>query len=201
MAKLEENDSLAHNIGFHILERFPLGLVKSYKDIAREIGLEPRKDIEEAIFQAGMGPFNITIYKGQDLLPGYKNFMNYLKEQEIRLGIISKGKREYQLEKVNHFILWRWFNLEDIHILEHKTPKNLLEIIKDPNTTLFGTDSLDDVAVALEAGIKVLHIPLPKVYTTYFGNTKEIPLSKKYNRFNSLEFLTSKPELITTLLE
>ncbi|MEK6835868.1 MAG: HAD hydrolase-like protein [Nanoarchaeota archaeon] len=177
---LDSTDLIEHEHGYHIIERFPQSLVKTYQEVARLIGIEPRKEIEEKIFEIGMGPFNIEVYYDQDLMPGYIKLMDYLKGNGVKLGVISKGQREYQFKKINYFNLWRWFaKKENIYILPQKTPYELANIIKNPESTIFGTDSLDDVAVALEAGIKVLHVPLPKIYTTSFNN-QLIPLNENY---------------------
>lgn len=198
MEKLESIDTSEHEMGYHILERFPISLVKTYQEVAKSIGIKPRKDVEEEIFEIGMGPFNINIYKGQDLMPGYQRLMDYLKEHNIKLGIITKGQKEYQTKKINHFDLLRWFDLDNIHILENKTQDNLASLVEDPESTMFGTDSLYDVDAALKAGIKVLHIPLPRIYTTSFNNKPISTLSKNYNRFDSI---ADHFDLITTLFE
>ena len=194
--ELGHHDNQSHKIGYHILERFPESLVNAYRRVAELIGVEPRKGIEKDIYEIGMAPFNIKIYKGQDLMPGYQRLMDYLKEHNVKLGVITKGQKKYQLEKVDYFNLWRWFERENIHVFEQKNKHDLAQLIQNTESTMFGTDSSDDVNAALEVGIKVLHVPLSYIYTTTFNNPP-LQTSKNYNKVDSL----TQFDIITTILE
>ncbi|WLR49787.1 HAD family hydrolase [Bacillus tianshenii] len=104
----------------------------------------------------------VTLYPGVDLL------LSELRENEIKLGIISNGKKETQREKISRLGLQRWFSESDIFISDEvaaaKPEPSIFqyaerELKAQQDRKLYVGDSWDlDVLGALNAGWEALYV-------------------------------------------
>ena len=184
---------LHYKDGYGNKDRFSNALVETYNKICGAVGKEPNEATRKMLFDRGQEPFDINGYEYEDFMDGAKEALDFLVEKNCKLKIYTKGLEEYQREKIHHFRLDKWFKDEDIIIVNKKEPKHLKQNSHNLETSCFITDSLEDVKVGIKAGIKVVHIPLKKIYHTKFSNEVRIKTLKKYNELyhkfdNLLEF-------------
>lgn len=178
---------LAVKIGYKRLKksgysmgRFPGTLVETYKTICSQKNIKIDQKVTDKIWKIGMKAFDPKIYKKKGLVEGAEEVLNFLKEQEDELALLTKGDAYVQRLKIDTLELAQWFNY--IHIVPFKNKVAFKIVVSKFKKTksIYSVGNLfkSDIMPALEAGLSGIYIP----YDTWESKEGPEEISKDADR-------------------
>ena len=143
------------------MERFPGTLVEVYKTICRKAGGEPKKSVEEELYQIGMQAFDPAKYRSK-IHPGAISTINFILEQRDVPMLLSKGDEIVQSNKFSALDAGKLFVRSTI--VDTKNPDTFRKMLEGGFETYtaysVGNDYEKDIIPALEVGFKGVFIPV-----------------------------------------
>ncbi len=134
-------------------------ITKAFSDFGKNITLKEAKDFQKE-YEANQEKITIS--------DGIREVLNFAKENNIKMGIITNGPTKHQSNKVNNLGLNKWISNKDIFISESEgVAKPDMQIFKlvenkmnlDPENTYYIGDSINnDIVGAKSAGWKMIWI-------------------------------------------
>jgi len=158
----EEIDKAAVEEMKFAMERFPLSFVAAYRKICIPLQITPTPKQLNDVYSMGMLAYSSERWKKNGLFSGVAETLDFLTAQEDELVLLTKGDPRVQEKKIEATNVKKWFK-DNIFIVPLKNKEVLLEYAK--NTPLeqvyhVGNSVKSDVKPALEAGMKIIYIPL-----------------------------------------
>ena len=157
-------------------DRFPDSFVRTYEWLCKNGFGEYNEAAALQCREIGMRAFDQTNYRKLGFVPGGENLLNFLKNRDHPLVLVSKGDDWVQQKKINALNLGRWFN--DIHIVPEKTCEVYQEVLDKLNhankskaagrwdgdlhpsqVVMVGNSFSSDIGPALGVGMNGVFIP------------------------------------------
>lgn len=155
----ETNPETGKAYGFS-MERYPLSLVRSYKELCKEGFGKFDEYIAQEIYKIGLSTFNPKQYRDSGKVLGAELVLNFLLAQKDTIILMTKGDPRVQERKIKALELTSWF--KEIHIVADKTKECFFGFKKRfPTQPVWkvGNSFKSDMKPALEAGLKGIFIP------------------------------------------
>ncbi len=152
---------LVKELGFYSV-RFPTSFVMAYEEFCRPLGIIPSKEDLDEMYELGMLAFSKERYVKNGLFEGVPETLDYLLAKGHELILLTKGDPIVQHMKFEALGLGRWFG-DNKYVVPTKNPDIIRKLIGDrpPNKVWhIGNSVRSDVNPALEAGIKMIYVPL-----------------------------------------
>lgn len=147
------NESQKFGNGFSI-QRFPLSFVYTYEKFAMLHGKEISQEKKDEAYSIGNRVFKLE----QSNIPGSIELLEFLKENNDNLVLLTRGERKQQNDKIDANSLRSYFS--KINVVDKKTPELISSIAKGCRCTYIVGDSVkSDIIPALQAGIGAIYIP------------------------------------------
>ena len=140
------------------MERFPTSLRDAFIQISENRQYTYTDDELQKVYDIGMKAFDIK----QGLIKTAAEVLDFLTVQKDELILYTKGDKIVQNKKIKINKIHRWFQPENIHIVDEKRSDYLETIVRERDkdkTFKVGNSIRSDVNPALEIGIKVIYIP------------------------------------------
>lgn len=141
------------------MDRFPGSLAEVYKYICKEAKVSPKVNVEEKLFEIGLGAFDEERY-AKNIKPGAREVLDFIKNDDAISVLLSKGDRGVQSKKV---IVLQDADMvfTEVIVVENKSSKDFADIRKGRGNRIcysVGNSYESDIVPALEAGYKGVFI-------------------------------------------
>lgn len=138
-------------------ERFPTSCVQAYEQLCVLHGLVPDPAVAGRIRQAARTVFD----RDPELVPGAREVLDTLRNQRVRLALLTKGDLSVQRQRVERSGLQPCFDL--VRIVSTKSPDDIRAVVADLDVALedawmVGNSIRSDIFPALEAGLRAIWI-------------------------------------------
>jgi putative hydrolase of the HAD superfamily len=156
----------ARNIALHgfAKERFPLSLSELYLTLCNRQQLT-FDYFERHRFEAmGWGVYDVAHPK----VDGAEEILQYLRSNNYQLGLLTKGDKEVQRNKIRKSGLAHYFDV--VEIVSDKKTDTYVNFVKDygliaGDCYMIGDSIKSDVNPALKAGLSAVYIPSPDAWS------------------------------------
>jgi len=143
-------------------DRFPETLIQTYKIICTQAKAPISQRAIEKIYKIGMKAFNVEHYKKKGLVEGAKELLDFLKEKQDKLILLTQGDERVQRPKIDALNLMRWFS--DVYIIPFKTQgafKKIKSRFYNKYSKIYsiGNNFKSDVELALKIGLLGIYVP------------------------------------------
>ncbi|MBR9691911.1 hypothetical protein GOV06_03930 [Candidatus Woesearchaeota archaeon] len=138
--------------------RFPTSFSETFKQIAESRNYPYTEQELNEVYMLANAAFDIN----PGLEKGAEEVLDFLAAKGDELLLYTKGDKKIQQKKIDLNQLQKWFQPENIHIVDDKNSTDLEKIVGDRDkdrTYKVGNSIRSDINPALEAGIKVIYIP------------------------------------------
>jgi len=174
----EINPKTGKEFGY-LRDRFPNSLVETYKALCFKADILFNRSIADRIWQIGMKAFDPSLYKKKGLIKGAKEVLNFLKEQDNELVLLTLGDRQVQQLKIDVLDLGQWFRHICI-VLLNKDKEDVFRTTKRAfpkarSIYSVGNSMESDIKPALKIGLSAIHIP----HNTWESNEEPESATKK----------------------
>lgn len=142
------------------MRRFPGSLVETYREICSRSEVPFNQEIANRIYVIGMKAFDPKNYIQKGLVDNAETVLNFLKQQNDELILLTRGDKRVQRIKIEALKLRQWFS--QFHIVSSKTRDVFLSIIKDfkgDSVYSVGNSFDSDIKPALKLGLSGIFIP------------------------------------------
>ena len=169
-------------------KRFPTSMAETYRAFCKRHRHKNENDIEEKLTTIGNG-----VFLRKPILLGHADFVLKKLQSHYKLILATKGDLDVQEAKIYHSGLG--FLFERIYILEHKTEKELQQIVDENNLNIrrswkIGNSLKSDINPALNIGLKAIWIPYHYTWAYEEAEPQESPnLHKVSSLEETLKFL------------
>lgn len=143
-------------LGFSV-DRFPSSCVEAYEDLCRRTGVNNDPSISMRVREAARSVFELE----PPLLPGALEALISLRNQGIRLALLTKGPPDVQFRRIESSGLKSYFDL--IRVVTEKTPDVIREVLASlevsvDSSWMVGNSVRSDILPAIEVGMRAIWV-------------------------------------------
>ena len=173
-------------------ERFPTSCVEAYDALCAAKSVTPTTDVRQRIADAARTVFSTDPL----LLPHAREILEQLREQGIRLALLTKGDAVLQRRRIDHSGLARMFDI--IRVVDEKSPETFQEVVNSlsaqpERSWSIGNSIKSDVLPAIEAHLRAVWID---AHVWEHETLSNLPKNQSVLVANSI---AQVPELITAI--
>jgi len=147
---------------FWSMERFPTSLIETYREICKQVKVEPEGKIEDMLYGIGLKAFDETRYI-KNINPQALSVLTFLKEKKDVLLLCSKGDMRVQEKKVAALKEAGIDQFSSIYIVDQKTSEvfsKISEGFNSYNLYSVGNSYSSDILPAIQIGFTGIYIPV-----------------------------------------
>lgn len=143
-------------LGFTV-DRFPSSCVEAYEELCRRTGVNSNPSISTRVREAARTVFELD----PPLVPGARETLVSLRNQGVRLALLTKGASEVQFRRIESSGLKSYFDV--IRVVAEKTPDVIREVLASLEVSvdsawMVGNSVRSDILPAIETGMRAIWI-------------------------------------------